>query len=266
MVRRSAPVSAPGSAPGPGIDLTARFAAGDTGQPPDDGSAPPQVAVALSGYANRTLGLREVVAALSGARLLVPLLEVSGEVLEASETDPCSGTDKAVAVVSMRTPDGSVGLAFTSLAALTAWNPEGRPWPSPADRVAAALLGEGGVRLIIDPGSPHALALAGVALHRLATGADWPDPWEDPAVRDAVVCELAPVLASGEIALRLGPPDPSSGAGLNVEVAFALGTDAALVQQRAGVIARRLAASAALRTVFDRTLEISTTMRRPATG
>lgn len=252
----------PGPAlPGAGIDLAARFAAAGTGTAADDGSADPQAVAALIGHTRGTHGLREVVAALAASRLLAPLLEVSGDVLEGSDTDPCSGTDKAVAVVSVRTPDGTVGLAFTSLTALSVWNPEGRPWPSPADRVAAALLAEGGVRLMIDPGSPHELVLEGVALHRLATGAPWPDPWEDEAVRDAVVAELAPVLASGEIAVRLAPPDPSADGGLTVDVAFAPGTDTALVQQRAAVIARRLASSAPLRTVFDGTLQVLASVR-----
>ena len=247
--------------PGPGIDLAARFAAADTGDPADDGSAAPGVEAALTGHARGTHGLREVVAALSGTRLLAPLLEVSGDVLESSDTDPCSGTDKAVAVVSVRTPEGAIGLAFTSLAALAAWNPKGRPWPSPADRVAGAVLAEGGVRLMIDPGSAHELALEGVALHRLATSAPWPDPWEDEAVRAAVVAELAPVLASGEVAVRLAAPDPSAAGGLTVEVAFAPGIDGALVHERAGVIARRLAASAPLRTVFDSTLQVVARVR-----
>ena len=115
--------------------------------------------------------------------------------------------------MSLRTPSGPVGLAFTSLAALTRWSPAARPWPTSAPQVATAVLVDGGVRLVLDAGSPQQIELSGEALRRLAAAEQWPDPWEDQVVRAAVVTELAPVLASGELGVRLAaPPEEAAGA------------------------------------------------------
>lgn len=235
----------------------------------DDGSADARVTAALAGRAHGTHGVREVTAALAGARLLVPLLEVGADQLDGPEGsgDPCAGGSRAMAAVSMRTPQGSVGLAFTSMAALTAWNDRARPWPTPAERVAGAVLAEGGDRLVVDPGSAHAVVLTGTALARLARGEEWPEPWADPAVRDAVVEELAPAIASGELAVRLGRCEPGEAPdGLAVEVAFPVGTSPELARERASVVARRLAASISLRQVFDRTLVVRPLVRTAALG
>jgi hypothetical protein len=237
----------------------------------DDGSASPAFVAAVAARARGELGIRHITRILRETRLLVPLLEVSGDELEASDADPCAGQDRAVAAVSLRTPAGVVGLAFTSVAQLARWNPQARPWPTPAPRVAAALLAEGGVRLVVDAVSSGCIELTGVPLRRLATGEDWPEPWEDPAVRAALVDELAPVLASGELGVRLacpvgteGTPPPANG--LLLELAFPAGTPADVAEQRARVVARRLGGNAALREVFDGTLEIATTTREPALG
>ena len=145
---------------------------------------------------------------LAAHRLLVPLLEVDGDLLEGDDSDPCAGSDRAVAAVSMRDPDGRpLGLAFTGMAPLVAWDASARPLPVEASRAAGAILTEGGRALLVDAGSPHALRIEGLALARLASGERWPEPWADPAVREAVIGELGPVLASGEVQVRLAGPE-----------------------------------------------------------
>ena len=228
----------------------------------DDGSAPPAVAAAMAARLRGTLGLREVAEALAGARLLVPLLEVSGAELEGSDTDPCAGQDRAVAAVSLRSPDGPVGLGFTSTSALARWSALARPWPTPAPRAAAAVLAEGGARLVVDAASPERVELCGHALRRLAGSEVWPDPWDDPAVRAAVVGELGAALASRELAVRLGPPPPGSPRrGLLVELAFPAELDPGLARRRAEVLGSRLGADPALREVFDGALLVRPTVR-----
>ena len=207
------------------VELTRPVSAAPPGA--DDGSASPEVMAALAARARGEQGVRQVAQALTTARLLVPLLEVSGDELEGSDTDPCSGQDRAVAAVSLRTPSGPVGLAFTSLSALTRWSPVARPWPTAAPQVATAVLVDGGTRLVVDAGSPQQIELSGEALRRLAAAEQWPDPWEDQVVRAAMVAALAPVLASGELGVRLAvPPGEAAGVvagsanGLLVELAF----------------------------------------------
>ena len=208
--------------------------------------------------------MREVVVVLARHRLLVPLLEVDGDLLEGDDADPCAGQDRAVAAVSMRTPEGSVGLAFTGLAPMAAWDPRARPMPSDASRVAAAVLAEGGIGLVVDPASDARCQIEGQALRRLAAGGDWPEPWRDPLVQQAVVAELAPALASGELSVRLAQqeaqsdPAPRTVEGeLLVELRLPPGTSADVAMQRAASVADRLARSVTLRAVFDGVLAVS---------
>jgi hypothetical protein len=236
----------------------------------DDGSVPADVADVLARRASGTAGIGEVVARLAAHRVLVPLLEVEGDLLEGDDADPCAGSDRAVAAVSVREPDGTpVGLAFTGMAPLVKWDASARPLPVEATRAAGAILAEGGRALLVDPGSPLAVRIEGVALARLATGEPWPDPWEDTAVREAVIAELGPVLASGEVRVRLAAPEgvvpgvsggDAAGAeapGLVLEVRFPGQVPAGQAEQRAAVIATRMSQSVALREVFDGVLAVT---------
>lgn len=248
----------------------------------DDGSVPEPVADVLARRAGGRARMNEVVAVLAGHRLLVPLLEVDGDLLEGDDTDPCAGQDRAVAAVSLRTADGPVGLAFTGLPPMADWDPHARPLPTAATRVAGAVLAQGGQALLIDVSSEHACRIEGIALRRLAAGGDWPEPWRDPLVREAIVAELAPALASGDLAVRLAQPTgstelagpaepvratepaelaepvepPAQAPDLLVDVRFPPGTPAEVASRRAVLVAERLAGSAALRAVFDGLLAV----------
>ena len=220
----------------------------------DDGAVPPALVDVLARRARGEAGQREVVAVLAHERLLVPLLEVGADLLEGDDADPCAGQDRAVAAVSMRTERGTVGLAFTGMPPLRAWDARARPLPVPAIRVAAALVQEGALGLVVDPAGPAACRLGPVALGRLAGGGAWPPPWEDEVVRAAVVGELAPVLASGEVQVRLARP-ASEDAGLVVAVRLP-GTSPDVAARRVRVIADRLASCTALRDAYDGVLAV----------
>ncbi|HEX6888120.1 MAG TPA: SseB family protein [Candidatus Nanopelagicales bacterium] len=222
----------------------------------DDGSVPGPVAAVLARRAEGRAWLSDLVPVLARHRLLVPLLEVEGDLLEGDDADPCAGQDRAVAAVSVRTDEGTVGLAFTGLPALAQWDPAARPMPVESTRVAAALLAEGGIGLVIDAAGPLPVRLSGPALRRLATGEPWPPPWQDVAVRDAVAVELAPAVQSGDLAVRLAAPGAEQGAELVVELRFAPGLPAELAADRSRLVAERLAACASLRAVFDGVLAV----------
>lgn len=223
----------------------------------DDGSVPPDLAAVLHARARGACGVREVVACLATNRVLVPLLEVDAEQLDDDAGDPCAASSRAVAAVSVQGPDGrSTGLAFSGTAPMARWDPAARPLPVPAPRAAGAVLAEGGRELVVDAGSPHPLRIEGVALARLASGEPWPEPWEDPAVRAAVVAELGPVLASGEIQVRLGEPPEGLAAGLILGVRFAPDLAAPIVARRVAVLADRMSRSARLAEVFDAVLAV----------
>jgi hypothetical protein len=254
---------------GPGPAAPARDLGGPGEFADDDGSVPPEVAEVLGRISTGGAGVRDLVPVLAGHRLLVPLLEVDGDLLEGDDADPCAGQDRAVAAVSMRTDDGTVGLAFTGMASMLAGDPAARPLPVPATRVAAAVLAEGGVGLVVDPAGSGGVRLGRGALARLAQGGAWPEPWADPLVQQAVVAELAPALAAGDVAVRLAEPGGGSeqgslsesgestpGASLLVELRFPAGLSADQRTERCAIVARRLGASGMLREVFDGVLAV----------
>lgn len=222
------------------------FGGGHTG---DDGSVPAALAAGLALREAGSLDRAGLTRALLDQRLLVPLLEVAATDLPTGD-DPCAGTDRAVAVVGMTDPHGGhVGLAFSGMGPLLAWDPRARPLPTPAREVARAVLGAGGRRLLVDPAGPHRVELVGLELVRLAAGEPWPDPWADPYVSRAISSELSDLIAAG-CAVRLEAP----GADEHTEHAQLV------VVVRGGVgaaeVARRLGSSPALAAVFDGALAV----------
>ncbi len=223
----------------------------------DDGSAAPAVVDVLLRRAAGLAAVRGVVACVAQHRLLVPLVRVSADQLEVGAADPCAGQDSAMAAVSMRAADGTtVGLAFTGLSAMATWDATARPMPVTADRAAQAVLAGGGRTMVIDPGSPTMCRIEGLALVRLARATQWPEPWEDDLVREAVLAELAPAMAEG-LRVRLCAPDARSGADLAVHVRFPADLSEEVSGRRAALVARRLGGSDLVRAVFEGTIAVS---------
>lgn len=176
---------------------TSRFAA-------DDGAADPALAEALARCAAGQGTLADVVAALAGARVLVPVLAVEHDDAGDSDAaapddadhvpaaDGCAGAagqpfeearHASAGVVAVAAPDGRTALpVFSSVATLAAWQPTARPMPAEGPRAAAAALGEGWDLLVVDPGGAATAVVPRPAVHALATGRAW-----EPAVRDGVV-------------------------------------------------------------------------------
>lgn len=157
--------------------------------PDDDGSPDPALAEALALHALGEAGLSDVVRALHGKRLMTPLMAVLDSVEDdVAEDAPGPGEkDSHMATVSLVSPDGRRGLlAFTSVAAMTAWDPAARGIPASAARVAGAALQEGADAVLLDLAGPVRLAVSGTGLRALAEGRDWTPTHEDPAVVAAV--------------------------------------------------------------------------------
>ena len=124
------------------------------GAPDDHGEPDATLAAALTAYAADPAREPEVLAALAGARLLVPVVAALGE----SETGPDGLVrDKSsdMATVLMRGPDGRLALlAFTGLDALHRWDPNARPVPVSAPTAGLAALQDGADALLIDVAGP----------------------------------------------------------------------------------------------------------------
>jgi hypothetical protein len=197
-----------------GADLP-RFAGVSLPEPDyagDDGSPDPRLADVLSSYEAGGCSRRDVVAALLTARLMTPLVSVLDE---AEESSAGLRQEKSSHLASVSLVDGGgrrALLAFTSVAAMAAWDPGARGIPAPATRAAAAALDEAADALLIDLAGPVRLVLDGAALEALAVGRMAPPPWDDPDVAAAVLAAAGQV--GGLSRVRLCAPedlgDPAS--------------------------------------------------------
>lgn len=142
----------------------------DPGFPDDDGEADPAVTAALVAYASGTGAYADALAALQSGRLLVPVVAVLGEV-EIDADGLAHDKTSDMAAVLLARPDGRRGLlAFTSAAALTAWNPEARPVPVTTATAAQATLQEEADALVVDVAGPVPFPITGEDLRGVAAG------------------------------------------------------------------------------------------------
>lgn len=174
----------------------------------DDGSAPPRLLEALKRFRAHEVGAAEVVAALHGERLLIPLVAVRGEEGVGAHGQLVDKTQE-LSIVTVAGPDGRAVLpAFTSVAALAVWDAAARPIPIEAARVALAAATEGTPLIVLDPASPTEFAIRAPAFEAVAIGGRWTPSFADEAVLDAFLASSA-----GEEALRaiqLAPGDPEA--------------------------------------------------------
>lgn len=170
--------------------------------PGDDGSAPPALAAAIAAHHDgRDPHRQDLVAALSDARVLVPIMAVATELgTTAHGLTGDNGAD--MAMVSITGADGSRTLPiFTSAAALTAWRTDARPVPVVAAQAAQAAVQEDCTSLLLDPatsadeGGP--IMLPRSVLWALAQGRDWIPPHQDPelaATLERIARSVPPAL------------------------------------------------------------------------
>jgi hypothetical protein len=192
----------------------------------DDGSAPERLIEALRRFRSAELGEADVVDAVRDSRLLIPLVAVLGE----------SGTDdhghlvdksQELSIVTVAGPDGrNVLPVFTSVAAMSHWNPKARPVPANGVRVALAAADEGTDLVVLDPTSETEFVIRRPALWAMAQSASWLPSYLD----EEILAEFM-VAADGEdavAAIQLAPGDPDArlaGAELLVQLSLAAGLD-----------------------------------------
>jgi hypothetical protein len=157
----------------------------------DDGSASPEVTAALAGYAAGRGSEHAVLAALDGARLLVPVVARPA----AEDTAPRREKSSEMALPTVIGDDGRAALpAFTCAATLARWRPEARPVPVPAARVWQSGAKDASA-VVIDIAGPVPFAVDGARLAALAQGRPAPLPYEDPDVlalaHEALAAEAA---------------------------------------------------------------------------
>ena len=161
----------------------------------DTGEADPTLAAALESFQTARSdsspddierAFDEVIRALHSARLLVPLLAEAGDY---GVTDEGKVVEKSqeLSIVHVEGPDGrGVAPFFSSVQAMSKWNPTARPVPVEAARAALATASEGLALLVLDPGSDHSVVFRRSALQAVATGETYVSPLRDEVVREAL--------------------------------------------------------------------------------
>ncbi|WP_041822109.1 SseB family protein [Streptomyces davaonensis] len=213
----------------------------------DDGSVDPALSAALTAWSEDRTAVAPVLAALKGARLLVPVVAVLGEV-EEDENGLRREKTSDMAVPTLRAGDRKALPAFSSIDSLARWDPAARPVAVALHQALEAASHEKADTIVLDMSGPVPFELTGPALLALAEGRTSADPLADPAVvaavRAAVAAEpavlrahLGPGRADGTLALVLDP--------------------AAAPAQAARAVAERIAADETLRARLVRGLDLA---------
>jgi hypothetical protein len=188
----------------------------DPGFSADDGSADPRLSAALAAWAEDRTAHGPVLAALKGARLLVPVVAVLGEVEEDEATGLRREKTSDMAVPTLKAGGRTALPAFTSTDTLARWDPAARPVAVPLHQALHAAAHEKADTIVLDLAGPVPYELTGATLLALAEGRTSTDPLADPAVVDAVRAAVAaepavlrahlgPGRADGTLALVLDP-------------------------------------------------------------
>ncbi|MCX3059923.1 SseB family protein [Streptomyces beihaiensis] len=233
----------------------------DPGFSDDDGSADPRLAAALAAWSQDRSAHGPVLEALKGARLLVPVVAVLGEVEEGGQEGREAGSKGGggrrgaglrrektsdMAVPTLKAGDRTALPAFTSTETLALWDPAARPVAVPFHQALQAAAHEKADTVVLDLAGPVPYELTGPALYALAEGRTDTDPLADPAVTDAVRAAVAAERAVVRAYLGPGQAD-----GL---LALVVDGDPAAV---ARAVASRIAADETLRARLVRGLDLA---------
>jgi hypothetical protein len=180
----------------------------------DDGTAPPELVESLRRFRSREIGEESVIDQIRQSRLLVPLVAELGE---SGRTSDGLTVDKSqeLSIITVAGPDGRNALpVFSSSAAMGAWNPDARPVPADAVRVALAAAQEGTDLVVLDATSASEYVIRRPALWAIAQSAEWTPSYASRSVADAfgesIVTELSVLsvrLAAGDPEGRLAGPE-----------------------------------------------------------
>ncbi|MFF0514180.1 SseB family protein [Streptomyces sp. Tu 4128] len=220
----------------------------DSGYSDDDGSADPRLGAALAAWAEDRTALGPVLEALKGARLLVPVVAVLGEV-EEDENGLRREKSSDMAVPTLKAGGRTALPAFTSTASLARWDPAARPVAVPVHQALQAAAHEKADTVVLDLAGPVPFELTGAVLLALAEGRTTTDPLADPAVADAVRAVLAAEPAVLRAHLGRGRADGT--------LALVLDPGEGDPAKAARAVAERLAADETLRARLVRGLDLA---------
>ncbi len=150
--------------------MTGPRAIPDPGFAGDDGSADIRVSEALEAYGNGRGSAGAVLAALSGSRLLIPVVAVLDEA-ETGVGGLRQEKSSHMATVTIEGRDGRRALlAFTCTDSLARWRPDARPVPAALAVAARAALDDGAEAIAVDIAGPEPFSVEGASLRAFAAG------------------------------------------------------------------------------------------------
>ncbi|MGH8870130.1 MAG: SseB family protein [Actinomycetes bacterium] len=225
----------------------------DPGFAGDAGEADPALARALADHAAGHVDTYAVHAALSAARVLVPVVAVPSEPGREPASGQGSEPSTDMAVVTLVGRDGSRALpVFTCTDTLAGWRADARPVPVEARHAALAAYAEDARAVLVDPGGPVRHVVSGPALRALAEGRPHLPPAADPDVTAAVARALDGL--EGLVGHRL---EPSQDQDVRVVLEAAPGGDPATTARVAHAAAERLRAEDVLRARLGAGVEVA---------
>jgi len=172
----------------------------------DDGSAPERLIEALRRFASRELGEADVVDALRESRLLIPLVAHLGEA-GVNEHGVVIDKTQELSIITVAGPDGrNVMPVFTSVTAMSHWNPKARPVPAAGTRVALAAASEETELVVLDPTSTTEFVVRRPALWAIAQSQPWTPSFLDETVLDAFADAASEESSVRSVALAPGDP------------------------------------------------------------
>jgi len=173
----------------------------------DDGSADPALLAALVAFRAGDGGAAAVVDAYRAARLLIPLVADAGDVGTAPSGLAVDKTQE-LSIVTVAAPDGRKVLpVFTSVDAMSTWDPRARPVPADGIRTALSAAADDTDLIVIDPASATEFVLRRPAVWAIGQGEPWVPAHLSPEVfaglQDSIGSEL------GVLDLSVAPGDPT---------------------------------------------------------
>ena len=152
----------------------------------DSGLADEFLISAIADFQTGAAGSEKVLEAFGRARLLIPLVANLGEVGEGAHGQKVDKSAE-LSIVTVLTPDNQKGLpVFSSVAAMTHWNPKARPVPNLGSTVCLAAASEGNTRIVLDPTSDTEFVIRRPGIAAVAQNLPWLPPERNPEVVDLV--------------------------------------------------------------------------------
>jgi hypothetical protein len=194
--------------------------------PDDDGTAPAELTAILSRFHQGDASESDVVDIVRESRLLIPLLAKAGET---GTTEAGLTVDKTqeLSIVTVTGPDGRAVLpVFSSVDAMSNWNPLARPVPAAGTRVALAAASEKTDLVIIDPLSDSEFVVRRPALWSIAQSTEWTPSYLRVDVRDEFARSASAEDDIADVQLLAGDPGARlHGPELVVQIAMRPGLD-----------------------------------------